>query len=174
MKSIKDIQETCENFLQDWDRQAWMEDHGHWASEDWEVERYNYKCAVENLKEAVDKLSSEDVDEGINNEELVDLAKEVVHAAKHLEEQVLPDSDDYISEGDIDPDNVSNSAIEIDDVGESWEGWDCQESWYAYRVEDALYIRWRRIARGLRHERDLWVIVDEFFFEEEEEEESKE
>jgi hypothetical protein len=79
MKSIKDIQETCENFLQDWDRQVWMEDNGYWASEDWEVERSNYECAVEALQNMVGELSSEDVNEGVNDEKVGIVKKVGLH-----------------------------------------------------------------------------------------------
>lgn len=88
--------------------------------------------------------------------------------ASSLDEQVRSDDSDYIAEGVIDPDDVAGTAEALDVVC-SWQGWDCTEGWTAYRAGDALYVHWFRNARGLRHDRSLWVLVDEAFFEQEEE-----
>ncbi|MGL4808979.1 MAG: hypothetical protein ACRC4O_09585, partial [Giesbergeria sp.] len=57
-------------------------------------------------------------------------------------------------------------AGRADDTGVdcSWSGWDCTESWTAYRCGDALVMHWVRQAYGQRHDRDLWVEVDAEFF----------
>jgi hypothetical protein len=112
----------------------------------------------------VGELDPEDIEEGLSADELQELVAAVGTTCAALEGQVRPDESDYIAEGLIDPNGVSDSATEIPDVGESWQDWDCTESWWAYRSGDGLYINWRRAARGHRHGRDLWVLVDEDFF----------
>lgn len=72
---------------------------------------------------------------------------------------------DYIAEGVIDPDEVADGAKALG-VGDNWQGWECNEGWAAYRVGEALYVRWYRNAHGNRHDRDLWVCVDDAFFQE--------
>lgn len=80
------------------------------------------------------------------------------------------DGEDYIEEGLLDPDDVADSAIDLD-VGFNCQGWYCHEGWAAYRSGTALYLRWwRHPNTDLRHERDLWVRVEGEFFEETEEE----
>lgn len=76
------------------------------------------------------------------------------------------DDDDHIAEGLIDPDGVSDDAQDLG-VGRAWEAWNCREGWGAYRVGRALYMRWWRAPYGgtNRHERDLYVLIDEDFFE---------
>jgi hypothetical protein len=77
--------------------------------------------------------------------------------------------DDEIEEGIIDPDVVSDGATDLE-IGTAWQGWDCHEGWGAYRVGTALYLRWwRNPTTYLRHDRDLWVKIDDEFFESESE-----
>ena len=71
---------------------------------------------------------------------------------------------DCIAEGVIDPDEVQDSA-ELLGVEAAWQGWDCREGWMAMRSGDALVINWwRSPTTALRHQRDLYVVVDEEFF----------
>jgi len=120
MKTRLQIRESVESFLETWDRQQWMIDHGDWVGE-----LVRRACPF--------------VNEGA-----------------------------YIEEGTIDPDGISDTARYLD-VGLNWRGWDCEESWDAYKQEDALYMRWARDAYGARHYHDLWVLVDDSFFAEEDE-----
>jgi hypothetical protein len=152
-----EIYESCTDFLSDWDRQDWMESHGEWASSAWTSEREAYDDASARVQDALADSESVDVDE------LLAAIEELQAAAEALRDQVLPDSSDYIAEGTIDPDSVRSSS-ECLDIGESAQGWDCTEGWSAYRSGDALVVQWYRHARGQRHDRDLWVVVDEEFF----------
>jgi hypothetical protein len=77
---------------------------------------------------------------------------------------------DHIAEGVIDPDGVEGTAVDLN-VGRRSDGWDCTEGWDAHRYGDALYIHWWRSARGARHDRSLWVLVDAGFFGDDEDEE---
>lgn len=84
------------------------------------------------------------------------------------DDDTIGSESDYIAEGVIDPDNVADSAVYLG-VDKTWQGWDCREGWAAYRSGDALYLNWwRSPTTNLRHDRDLWVLVDKRFFEEEE------
>jgi hypothetical protein len=174
---IKDIRDICNTFLEDWDRQQWMQDHGEWASENWNEARETYTGAINNLKnerevlvdelnnvsdaETTDRHSLHYVRSALKGfEEALVLAES---AAKDLDDQVLPNEQDYIAEGLIDPDDVEDKAQDLG-IGERWQGWDCIEGWNAYRAEDALIICWWRNACGNRHDRKLWVVVDEEFF----------
>lgn len=75
------------------------------------------------------------------------------------------DESDHIEEGTLDPDCIEHDADPLE-VGSSWQGWDCKEGWSAYQVGEALYLNWWRSPYGgtNRHQRDLWVCVDETFF----------
>lgn len=156
-------------FISDWNRRDWMSEHGTWASEDWESERSEYEDAHSEVEVAFNDLTV-DATFGADNTVGAEIAR--LHAAldrlesahKALDGQVRPDEfSDYISEGTIDPDNVEGGAVSLD-IGESWQGWDCTEGWGAYRSDDALVMNWWRSASGQRHQRDLWVVVDEDFF----------
>jgi hypothetical protein len=167
----KSVEKTIVAFLEDWDRHQWMMDHGEWASEEWSEEREDYSDAIEQLLLSIDKVKEtvlETLDESRADsfrdvrcalEKAMEELSEAESIAKELDGQVRPDESDYIAEGTIDPDDVSDKAVDLD-IGERWQGWDCYEGWSAYRVDDALYVRWYRTAYGNRHERDLWVLVD--------------
>jgi hypothetical protein len=101
--------------------------------------------------------------ESVDVEDLLAAMGELQAAAEALRGQVRPDHSDYIEAGTIDPDDVQSSSERLG-VGESGKGWDCVEGWGAYRSDDALIVRWYRHAYGSRHDRDLWVVVDEEFF----------
>lgn len=45
-----DIRETIDSFLSDWDRHVWQQDHGEWASAEWDDERATYTAAGEQLR----------------------------------------------------------------------------------------------------------------------------
>ena len=170
-----DIDGAITSFLREWNRNQWQQDNGEWASEEWESERAEYDDAVAALKSAIDELSPAD---SVRDESfaVVDAALEAVKvAAKALEDQVRPDESDYIAEGLIDPDNVSEEAEKLD-VGHHWQGWDCREGWDAYRHGNSLYMRWWRDAYSgtNRHNRDLWVEVSSDMFETDEDEEETE
>lgn len=71
---------------------------------------------------------------------------------------------DEIAEGVIDPDGVEGEAVALD-VSVSRQGWECREGWQAMRAGDALVINWFRIPiTALRHDRDLYVVIDREFF----------
>lgn len=169
-----DIRNACELFLEGWNRHDWMSKNGEWASESWNEEREAYNDAKEALAEAlqdavkaVQKCDAGDEAPDVFSE--IEEAREALEAAaKALDGQVRADDSDYIAEGTIDPDDVANVAEGLD-VGSSWQGWDCTEGWYAHRSGTALYVRWWRDAHRSRHNRDLWVCVNESFFEEESE-----
>ena len=85
-----------------------------------------------------------------------------VEAEKALDGEVTPEND-YIAEGLIDPDGVS------DDAGrkvwsQSRQGWDCieGESVYVAVTDRGMRIvhNWWRSAYRQRHDRDLWRVVD--------------
>lgn len=175
--SHAEILEACENFLSDWDRREWVIEHGEWASSEWDNERGAYDIAVAKFAAAVETLDEElgnvpeshDYDGGDLANARDSMAnlnaafRALESAATSLEGQIKPDESDYTSEGLIDPDGVANRADDLE-CGIWGDGWDCREGWSAYRVDDALYIRWWRDAWGNRHERDLWVLVDDRFF----------
>lgn len=163
---MNNIKETCESFLEQWDRSEWMQAHGGWASEEFEEKREAYDDALASFREAVEELPDGESVKYDNKHELhmieveLKLLKEAMLA---LEGQVNPDESDYIAEGTIDPDNLKEGSESLD-IGHCYQGWDCQEGWEAYRKGDALVVQWFRHAIGNRHERDLWVLVDEDFF----------
>jgi len=176
--SNKDIREVCEAFLENWDRQQWMQDHGEWASENWNEARNVYNSAINELNSTradlvyvLNNVSDDSEEADCNSfyyvrsalknfENALELAE---LAAKNLDGQVLPNDQDYISEGLIDPDDVADKAHYLD-FSARWQGWDCTEGWGAYRAGYALIINWWRNACGNRHDRNLWVVVDEEFF----------
>lgn len=171
------IKETIEVFLKSWDRQAWMADHGEWASAQWEEEREDYRACTEaleaTLEDALKALRSRDASDlrdgvpDIDLKDIEDAYEELGRAANALLYQVRPDESDYIAEGTIDPDGVADDAEHLG-VEVQWQGWDCTEGWSAYRVGEALYAQWYRNAYGNRHDRELWVCVDGSYFREEE------
>jgi len=153
---------AIEAFLENWDRHQWMQDHGKWASAQWDEERAAYDGAVEELRAAVESLPAADKADG--DLDGVSAALEAVReAAKSLADQVCPDESDYTATGTIDPADAKSSAEDLG-IGECSREWECREGWGAYRVGDALYVRWYRDAWGVRHDRDLWVLVDDAFF----------
>lgn len=166
MKTKSEIREACEEFLEDWDRQLWMQDNGEWASAAWDDARDEYDEAVRLLREAVEDLPDADrisYRTGHTVDRVADLSVMLVAAAEALDGQVTPDESDYIETGTIDPDGIRDHATLVHD-GDSGSEWDCREGWEAYRHGDALYVRWYRDAWGARHDRDLWVPVDAEFF----------
>ena len=164
-------------FLETWDRQEWMQEHGDWASADWEGEREQYEEAVSSLRDdleqvcaAVGSLPKADragsgaaavVREAVN--ELLARLDSVELAAEALDNQVRQNEHDYIVGGTLDPDCVAGTAERLP-VAERWQGWDCYEGWGAYRHETHLYVNWWRDAMGNRTERNLWVLVSADYF----------
>src|SRR5690606_9218569 len=145
----KNIRDACEQFLEAWDRQEWMQVHGEWASAQWEGERAEYRARAEALEGALEEAltalrarSADDLRDGVPDIDLTGIQEtyqELAKAAEALSYQVRPDESDYIAEGMIDPDGVASNAKDLD-VGDRWQGWDCIEGWKAYRVGDALYV----------------------------------
>jgi len=159
-----DIRAACETYLEEWDRHDWMSDHGSWASEEWDDARHAYDDAAVALADAVADAPAADDAVDIQLDDVRDALDALVAAATALRGQVLPDDDDYISDDVIDPDGVATRAQALH-VGASAPGWDCVEGWDAWRVDDALYVRWwRSQCAGARRPRDLWVCVDDEFF----------
>jgi len=153
-----------------------MQDHGEWASAEWEEEREAYQDAKDTLEEvlqaALDDVERSSSDEVPNIMGAISEARDaLVEAAEALDGEVRADESDYIAEGLIDPDDVSDSATDLE-VGYSTQGWDCREGWSAHRYGDDLYMQWWRSPYGgtNRHQRDLWVLVEEVFFQDEESE----
>lgn len=157
------IEDTIVSFLEDWDRHEWLRDHGTWASEEWNEARKAYEDAVQELREAVEDLDDPEYADPCSADDVARAVAAVQDAAKALDGQVRPDESDYIAEGLLDPDGVADKA-EPCGVDCAWQGWDCREGWSAHRVGDALYLNWFRSAYGNRHDRDLWVLVDDEFF----------
>lgn len=159
------IRETIEDFLSEWDRHAWMQQHGSWASEEWDGAREAYERARERLEKAID-VDAQNVDrrDGLDLDEAREAFEAYVAAASALEGQVRADEGDYIAEGVIDPDGIEDRATEPDVAAASWQGWDCREGWRAFRVDNALALNWYRLAWGHRHSRDLWLVVDPEYF----------
>lgn len=168
MTDLSDIRETCEQFLADWDRHVWMQDHGEWASSVWNDARTTYTEALAALAKAAKEAP---VAERVTSprralEDIKSALATLQEAAEALDGQVRPDESDYIATGTIDPDGVEGEAEALD-VKREWSGWDCQEGWRAYRHKADLYLNWWRVAYGcLRHGRDLWVKVQADYFEE--------
>jgi hypothetical protein len=177
-EQISSASKAVEAFERDWNRGDWMVDNGEWASAQWDDEREDYDGANEKVTEAFSEVTDainsiggsdsadvSDIDAAIEHvESLLGQLRELRECADSLDGAVSSDSsEDYIAEGIIDPDDVSEQAEHVCDVW-SVDGWDCTEHCDAYRVGDALYMRWMRSARGARHERDLWVLVDDEFF----------
>jgi len=80
------------------------------------------------------------------------------------EDDSISSEADYITEGVIDPHDVAGSAEDLG-VSASWQDWDCREGWAAMRSGQALILRWwRDPTTDLRHDRDLYVMIDEEFF----------
>jgi len=174
------VSEAIENFLSDWDRQEWMQDHGVWASDEWEGERDEYNSARTEVESAISEVTTVvgaishadsyqndwDIEGAIcETEELLKKLKVLMEIGRKLDGHVRPDESDYISEGTIDPDMVSNvSTAKLVWEGPKTQGWDCKEWYDGYRIDDALYMHWCRDAWGNRHNRDLWVLIDDEFF----------
>lgn len=165
MNNNRDIYETCEAFLADWDRQEWMQLHGEWASEAWDDAREEYDAALADLLTAVHVLPCGDRVDGAGVlDDVRDALALVEETAAALDGQIVAPEEDYIQEGTIDPDGVSETAHALDVGCVPVQGWDCTEGWSAYRHGDALYVRWWRDACGNRRDRDLWVLVESGFF----------
>lgn len=76
--------------------------------------------------------------------------------------------DGEVLEGTIDPDSYEDRADEPI-YSEAWNDWDCRRGVQAYRIGDALVMRWWCDAYGQgifkkRKDRDLWVEVDAEYF----------
>jgi hypothetical protein len=152
-----------EAFLEDWDRREWLADHAPWASEEHDAARVHYDGLRAELLEAL--VEGERLDSAASGQLLA--AMERLQGAIHLlDGQVLPDDGDYPVEGTIDPGERAE-RLERDGAvlaKAHAEGWDCVEGWDAYLDEDgALVMNWWRTARGNRHQRDLWVVVDSHY-----------
>jgi len=148
----------------DWDRHEWMSLHGEWASSQWDDAR----AERDEVRELLAVALREGADAAASARKIdwydIDAAREALAAVeRRLDGAVEPDESDYIAEGTIDPDGVS------DDPGtcvweDSWQGWDCTEGEGIYlAAEDGgirIVHRWWRDAYGARHARDLWRVVE--------------
>lgn len=175
-----DIRNACEQYLQEWDRHSWMQDHGEWASAKWEEERDAYQAAKDTLEEvlqaALDDVERSSSDEVPNIMGAISEARDaLIEAAEALDGEVRANEFDYIAEGLIDPDDVSDSATNLE-VGYSVQEYGSRKGWSAHRYDDDLYMQWWRNPYGgtSRHHRDLWVLVEEEFFANEESEDEDE
>jgi len=154
-------------YIGDWDTQEWMEEHGEWVSSQWDEERAERDEAREALAEAL--RAAADAAEGGDDIDwaAVEAARERLDAADEaMADAVEPDEGDYIAEGTIDPDGVSDSpGTRV--WSDSWQGWDCQEGedvYVAAAAEDGgirVVHNWWRAAYGPhRHARDLWRVAE--------------
>lgn len=171
MRKDTTIYRACSDFLVEWNRDAWVAEHGKWTSEEWDERRENYDDAVVTLQEKAEGMPfAMHLDKDFDLAELYTALNAVRDAVYALHDQVVPDESDYIAEGRIDPDNVADIAIDLD-IGKRQQEWDCIEVWCAYRHIDALYLRWLRLPypNTLRHHRDLWICIDPDYFKGEDE-----
>jgi hypothetical protein len=162
-----DFESYFEGLVEDWshdqNRQEWMQDHGEWASAAWDDAREAREEAREALAEALREAATADGNVANIDFEAIEKARvAAVEAEKALDGEVTPEND-YIAEGLIDPDGVS------DDAGrkvwsQSRQGWDCieGESVYVAVTDRGMRIvhNWWRSAYRQRHDRDLWRVVD--------------
>jgi hypothetical protein len=150
-------------WVTEWDREEWMQDHGEWESARWDERREARDEAREALAEVLREAASADGNiANIDFDAIEEARVAAVEAEKALDGEVTPEAD-YIAEGLIDPDEVS------DDPGRkiwsnSWQGWDCTEgeSVFVAVTDRGLRVvhRWWRNAYGQRHDRDLWRVAE--------------
>ena len=167
-----------ELYLENWNRQDWMQEHGEWASAQWDDERADYAEALKEALEAsgviADALEEapddDDCDSPLDLDEAIDAARELVEkleklaaASKAMDGAVRADESDYIAEGVIDQEELRGRCDDTNRVGhESWQAWDCREGWSAHLLDDGRVVLnwWRSVHGTTRHARDLWVLVD--------------
>lgn len=157
-KNAKDeAMAIAEVFAEEWDREQWLEQHGRWASEEWDDARAAYAEAVAELSEVLD---SSDPERPVDTDELMYAAALVRDASEALVDQVTAD-DDRIAEGTVDPDDVSELCTPDRELEHaSAEGWDCVEGHAVYLLPDGRVVyRWYREGRGERRSRDLYVVA---------------
>lgn len=151
-----------EKMLEDWDHQAWMEDHGEWASSAY-AELAEARAEARASMADVLKWAASAAATGTVNWGEIEYYKEEYLAAEAAM-QSCPEGDaDYIKAGIIDPDRVSQLQNEIL-WQRCWEGWDCEEGERILRVRDAagsaiVHNWWRDSCGGQRRERDLWRVL---------------
>lgn len=171
-KMINDVQASVvnaiEDFLATWDRHGWMETHGEWASEAWDVKREDFEEAQEQVERAiaVDAEKADDTFVGFDADEAREAIEALATAAEALRGQVRPGLGDFIAEGTIDPSCLADQLNAVMPIAHrAWDAWDCREGWRAFKAGHALVMNWWRHGwGGQRHERDLWVLVDPEFF----------
>jgi hypothetical protein len=177
-----------ERFLANWDRQEWMQANGEWASDAWSCERAEYDDALAAARSLCPAAPEDDEDDaywdicealddappGARCDEalrlpelpaeapadLVAAVQKLGAAASALGGAVRPDESDYIATGTIDPGDLRDECTDEPFDNNAWSGWDCNEGWNAYLLDDGrIVLNWWRAARGQRHDRDLWVLV---------------
>jgi hypothetical protein len=156
------LNDYYENFVSEWDKETWMQEHGEWESARWDERREARDEARETfaamLREAADEAAA---GESVDLDFLATLHEKYVAAERGCEGEVTPEND-YIAEGLIDPDEVSDDPGVAVYSGD-WQGWDCTEgeSVHLAFVDGALRVvhNWWRNAYGQRHDRDLWRVA---------------
>jgi len=176
---------TWEEELENWDRHAWMVDHGEWASAAFSEQAEAREKAREGLAASLTAAANAAAVGSRVDWLDVEIKRAEAEAAEEAMEGCPEGDDDYIAEGVIDPDGVAEMEHEVL-WSRRWRGWDCEEGQQVVRVRGAggfvaiAHNWWRSAYGGQRHERDLWRVLwketeeTEETEEEEEEEEADE